>query len=66
MPSGDLLSAATSLFYHIPPNTFRNAERKLLLETINKSPHIKAVQSHTGIIDLSSTVRVQHSDSTFL
>ena len=33
MPSADLLSAATSLFYGVPDGTFKWAEKKLLLET---------------------------------
>ena len=41
MPSSELLSAATETFYGIPPNTFKWAKKKLLLETIHSSKHLK-------------------------
>ena len=43
MPSGTLLSDATSMFYGIPADTFRGAEKKLLLETIDNSHHLRSV-----------------------
>lgn len=43
MPSSELLSAATSLFYGIPPGTFRYAEKKLLLESVHDSHHLESV-----------------------
>jgi len=43
MPSSELLSAATSLFYGIPQGTFRWAEKKLLLESVHDSHHLQSV-----------------------
>eukprot|EP01043_Picozoa_sp_COSAG02_P034109 COSAG02_NODE_2367_length_9051_cov_10.810433_4_plen_754_part_00 len=43
MPSSELLSAATSLFYGIPPGTFKYAEKKLLLESVHDSHHLESV-----------------------
>lgn len=43
MPSSELLSAATNLFYGIPSGTFEYAEKKLLLESVHDSHHLESV-----------------------
>eukprot|EP01052_Picozoa_sp_SAG31_P032992 SAG31_NODE_3675_length_3998_cov_2.494229_3_plen_204_part_00 len=65
MPSSELLSAATETFYNIAPNTFRWAEKKLLLETIHSSHHLKTVaMSVTRLPTGSSIVRVETRNMT--
>lgn len=65
MPSSELLSAATETFYDIAPNTFRWAEKKLLLETIHSSHHLKTVaMSVTRLSTGSSIVRVETRNMT--
>ena len=43
MPSAELLTAATGLFYGLPEGTFEWAEKKLLLETVHDSHHLQSV-----------------------